>query len=53
MRVVLQRSKHSKVTINDKVNGKINKGLVILVGFTNGDNKMIVDKMIEKIIKSY
>ena len=50
MRVVLQRSKHSKVTINDKVNGKINKGLVILVGFTNGDNKMIVDKMIEKII---
>ena len=50
MRVVLQRSKHSKVTINDKINGKINKGLVILVGFTNGDNKMIVDKMIEKII---
>ena len=50
MRVVLQRSKHSKVTINDKDNGKINKGLVILVGFTNGDNKMIVDKMIEKII---
>ena len=50
MRVVLQRSKHSKVTINDKINGKINKGLVILVGFTDGDNKMIVDKMIEKII---
>ena len=50
MRVVLQRSKYSKVTIDGKINGEIDKGLVILVGFTNGDNKMIVDKMIEKII---
>lgn len=50
MRVVLQRSKYSKVTIDGKINGEINKGLVILVGFTNGDDEKIVDKMIDKII---
>ena len=50
MRVVLQRSKYSKVTIDDKINGEINKGLVILVGFTDGDDEKIVDKMIDKII---
>ena len=30
--------------------GKINKGYVLLVGFTNGDNEEIIDKMINKII---
>ena len=50
MRVVIQRSKESKVTINGKVNGKIDHGFVILVGFTNGDNEKIIDKMVNKII---
>ena len=50
MRVILQRSKESKVTINGKVNGKIDKGYVALVGFTDGDNTEIVDKMIKKIV---
>ena len=50
MRVVLQRSKESKVTIDGKVNGKIDKGYVALVGFTDGDNTEIVDKMIKKIV---
>ena len=50
MRVILQRSKNSKVTINGKVNGSIDKGYVCLVGFTNGDTKEIVDKMVKKII---
>ena len=50
MRVVVQRSKNSKVTINGKVNGSIDNGFVILVGFTDGDNETIIDKMIDKII---
>lgn len=50
MRVILQRSKTSKVTIDGKVNGKIDKGYVALVGFTDGDNVEIVDKMIKKIV---
>ena len=50
MRVVVQRSKKSKVTIDGKVNGKIDKGFVLLVGFTDGDNETIIDKMINKIV---
>ena len=50
MRVLLQRSKNSKVTIDGKVNGQIDHGYVLLVGFTNGDNEEIIDKMINKII---
>ncbi len=50
MRVVIQRSKKSKVTIDGKINGKIDHGFVILVGFTEGDNEKILDKMINKII---
>ena len=50
MRVVLQRSKESKVTIDGKVHGKIDKGYVALIGFTDGDNTEIVDKMIKKIV---
>ena len=50
MRVIVQRSKESSVIIDGKVNGKIDKGFVLLVGFTFGDTKEIVDKMISKII---
>lgn len=50
MRVIVQRSKESSVIIDGKVNGKIDKGYVLLVGFTFGDTKEIVDKMINKII---
>lgn len=50
MKVLVQRSKNSKVTIDGKVNGQINHGYVLLVGFTNGDNETIIDKMINKIL---
>ena len=50
MRVLVQRSKESKVTINGNINGKIDKGFVLLVGFTQGDDETILDKMIQKII---
>ena len=50
MKALLQRSKQSKVTINGKINGQIEKGLVIFVGFTNNDNEEIIDKLINKII---
>jgi D-tyrosyl-tRNA(Tyr) deacylase len=50
MKVLLQRSKRSKVTINNKVNGSIDNGYVIFVGFTDGDTELIIDKMINKII---
>lgn len=51
MRVIIQRSKDSYVEVDNKVTGKINSGMVILVGFTSGDNEQIIDKMINKILK--
>lgn len=51
MRVVIQRSKDSYVKVDDSIIGKINSGMVILVGFTSGDNETIIDKMINKILK--
>lgn len=50
MKLLVQRSKNSKVTINGKTNGAINHGYVVLVGFTHEDNRTIVDKMIDKLI---
>lgn len=50
MRIVLQRSLTSAVSVNNNIVGKINKGLVVLVGFTLGDNEIIIEKMINKIV---
>ena len=50
MKVVIQRSKNSKVTIDGKVNGQIEKGYVLLSSFTEGDNEELIDKMIDKIL---
>lgn len=50
MRVVVQRSKEASVRVDNKVVGKIDNGFVILVGFTEGDNELIIDKMINKVI---
>lgn len=50
MKLVIQRVKNSSVTIDGKVNGKIDKGFMVLVGFCEGDNEMIIDKLIDKMI---
>jgi D-tyrosyl-tRNA(Tyr) deacylase len=50
MRVILQRSKKASVTVDEKIVGKIDSGLTILVGFTYNDNEEIIDKMINKVI---
>lgn len=51
MRAVLQRVSYASVTVDNKVIGSCNEGFMILVGFTHGDTKEIVNKMIDKIIK--
>ncbi len=50
MRVVLTTVLSAKVEINQKVVGSINRGYLLLVGFTDGDDKEIVDKMVDKIL---
>ena len=50
MRVVLTTVNHASVTINEKVVGSINRGFLLLVGFTAGDDEAIVEKMVDKIL---
>ena len=50
MRVVLTTVKGANVTINNKEVGKINRGFLLLVGFTFGDTEEIVLRMVDKIL---
>ena len=50
MKVVVQRSLKSSVSVNNKIVGEIDYGLVLLVGFTYGDDINTINKMIQKII---
>ena len=50
MKVVVQKVKEASCTVKGKVVGKINHGLMLLVGFTEGDNKEIIEKMALKIV---
>lgn len=50
MKVVLQRSKKSTVTVDKKIVGKIDFGLVLLVSFTLTDTEKEVNELIDKII---
>lgn len=50
MRTVITTVKEASVKINDKIVGQITKGMLILVGFTSGDDKDIVDRMVDKIV---
>lgn len=50
MKVVVQRVKNSSVTVNNEIKGKINQGLCLLVGFTEGDTIDDINYMIKKIV---
>lgn len=50
MKVVVQRSNKAKVLVDNKVVGQIDKGMMLLVGFTNNDTEKEIDYMVNKII---
>ena len=50
MRVLVQRSGKSEVSINNKVVGSIDSGLVLLIGFTEGDSIDQIQYLVKKII---
>ena len=50
MKVVVQRCKRASVTVDNKIVGKIDNGLMLLVGFTNGDTSREIDYMVDKVI---
>ena len=45
MKMVVQKVRMSSVKIDGIVNGEINHGFMVLVGFTHDDTKQIVDKI--------
>ena len=50
MRVVVQKCSRASCIVNNKVVGSINNGLMLLVGFTLGDNEDTLDYMVKKIV---
>lgn len=51
MRVVVQRVSHASVTVNGRVNGSIDQGLMLLVGIQEEDSEAEVEWMAEKMLK--
>ena len=50
MRVLVQRSGKAKVTVDEKVVGSIDSGLMLLVGFTEGDDLDTVKHLAKKVV---
>jgi D-tyrosyl-tRNA(Tyr) deacylase len=49
MRVVIQRVTEAHVSVDDKIVGKIDKGFMILVGFTHTDTESDLAYIVKKI----
>jgi D-tyrosyl-tRNA(Tyr) deacylase len=50
MKIIAQRALDTSVEVDKEIIGEIKKGLVLLVGFTEGDDKETIIKMINKVI---
>ena len=50
MRIIVQRVTTSNVSVDKKIVGKIDNGLMLLVGFTNNDDIKDIEYMIKKVI---
>ena len=50
MKVLVQRSLESSVSVDDNVVGSIDKGLVLLVGFTHTDTSEDIDYLVKKVV---
>ena len=50
MRLVVQRVSKASVKVNNKVVGKIDKGLMVLVGIKTGDTEKEADYLAKKLV---
>lgn len=50
MRILVQRSLESSVSVDNKVVGSIDSGLVLLVGFTHTDTETNINKLVQKVL---
>lgn len=51
MRIIVQNVTDAKLSISNRVLASIGRGYVLLVGFTMGDDELIVAKMADKVLK--
>lgn len=49
MKLVVQRVKNAKVTVNNKIVGSINEGFMVLLGVTHSDTKETADYLVKKL----
>ncbi|MPN56674.1 D-aminoacyl-tRNA deacylase [bioreactor metagenome] len=49
MRAVVQRVKHANVTVDNKVIGKIDNGILLLLGVESNDNEKDLEYMCDKV----
>ena len=50
MKFLIQKVKNASVQVNNVETGKINHGLLVLIGIKNGDTEALADNMINKLI---
>lgn len=50
MRVLVQRCDKASVSVDNKIVGSIEKGMMILVGFTQTDTSENIDYMVDKVL---
>lgn len=50
MKIVIQRCLNASVSVHNKIVGKIDHGIVVLVGFTTGDNENDIEYLANKLI---
>lgn len=50
MKFVIQRVSRATVKVNDKIEGKIDNGFMVLIGITHNDTKDIADLMVKKLL---
>lgn len=51
MKLVVQRVAHASVEVDGEITGKINEGLMVLVGFGENDTEREVDYLARKVAK--
>ena len=50
MKIVVQRSLNARVSVDNKIVGKIDYGMVVLVGFTEGDTITDIEYLANKLV---
>lgn len=51
MRLVIQRVSRASVTVEDKITGAINQGLLVLLGIEQADSEEDIDWLVQKLIQ--